>query len=278
MDMRKMFGFLFGLMVSLWLGVSLALAQSGYPQPTATTLNDFAHLLNANDAAAITQLLTDLKNEHGIEGTVVILNSIHDYPTGDDTIEAFATHLFNTWGIGDKADHKGVLILLAAQDRKVRIELGTGYENQYNDEMQQIINEHMLPAFKQGDYGRGLYQGTRGVIATLTGIWPPDERPVQSGGGSNSPTPVTTASSSRERSDGRMGILIFGAFVVIVGYLILAHIFGWPVGNSRSDDDDDDYHSWSSHSSSSRSSSSSSSSGSSFGGGRSSGGGASGSW
>jgi uncharacterized membrane protein YgcG len=93
-----MLGFLFGLMVSLWLGVSLALAQSGYPQPTATAINDFAHLLNSNDAAAITQLLTDLKNKHGIEGVVVVLNSIHDYPTGDETIETFATHLFSAYG------------------------------------------------------------------------------------------------------------------------------------------------------------------------------------
>jgi hypothetical protein len=77
MDMRKVLGFLFGLIVSLWLGVSLALAQSGYPQPTVTTINDFAHLLNANDTAAITQLLTDLKNKHGIEGTVVVLVGYH---------------------------------------------------------------------------------------------------------------------------------------------------------------------------------------------------------
>lgn len=268
--MSKTFGLLLGLMLSLWLGVSLAVAQSGYPQPTDPYVNDFAHLLTPADAVLITQLLTDLKTQSGIEATVVTLNSIHDYPTGDETIEAFATHLFNTWGIGDKANHKGVLILVAVQDRKVRIELGTGYESQYNDEMQQVINEQMLPAFKQNDYSRGLYQGTRAVIAALTGVWPPDERPVQSSSG------TVTEVSSRQQSDSRMGIFLFGAFVVIVGYLILAYIFGWPVGNSRSDDDDDHRHSWSSYSSSSRSSSSSGNS--SFGGGRSSGGGASGSW
>ncbi|MCL4295567.1 MAG: TPM domain-containing protein [Anaerolineae bacterium] len=271
--MRKMLGFLFGLLMSLWLGVSLAMAQSGYPQPTDAYINDFAHLLNESDAAPITKLLSELKRQRGIEATVVTLNSMHDYPTGDETIEVFAAHLFNTWGIGDKANHKGVLILVAVQDRKVRIELGTGYESQYNDEMQQIINEHMLPAFKQGDYSHGLYQGTRAIIATLTGVWLPDERPVQSRGGGSS-VPVAEV-SPRQQSDTRMGTFLFSAFVVIVGYLILAHIFGWPVGNGRSDDDDK-HPSWSSRSSSGHSSSSSSNS--SFGGGRSSGGGASGSW
>lgn len=272
--MRKIIGLLAALILSLWLGISPATAQSGYPQPTDTYINDFAHLLTPTDAALITQLLTDLKTKNGIEATVVTLNSMHDYATGDETIEAFATHLFNTWSVGDKANSKGVLILVAVQDRKVRIELGTGYESQYNDEMGQVINEQMLPAFKQGDYSRGLYQGTRAVIAALTGVQPPGERPVQSSNGSSVPVAEI---SPRQQSDSRMGIFLFGAFVVIVGYLILAHIFGWPVGNSRSDDDDDnDHHSWSSRSSSSRSSSSSSNS--SFGGGRSSGGGASGSW
>jgi uncharacterized protein len=272
--MIKPLGLLLSLILSLGLGVSLALAQSGYPQPTNTHVNDLAHLLTPADTTLIFQLLADLKTQNGIEATVVTLNSIHDYPTGDESIEAFATHLFNIWGIGDKAS-KGVLILVAAQDRKVRIELGAGYESQYNDEMQQVINEQMLPAFKQGDYSRGLYQGTRAVIGTLTDVWPPDERPVQSRSG-NSNMPVMEV-SSRSQSDSRMGIFLFGAFVMIVGYLILAHIFGWPVGNSRSGDDDDDHRpSGSSRSSSSHSSSASSKS--SFGGGRSSGGGASGSW
>ncbi|MCL4298448.1 MAG: TPM domain-containing protein [Anaerolineae bacterium] len=270
--MRKMHGLFVGLILNLWLGVSLVTAQSGYPQPTNTYVNDFARLLTPTDTTLITQLLTDLKAKNDIEATIVTLNSVHDYPTGDETIETFATHLFNTWGIGDKANHKGILILVSTQDRKVRIELGTGYESQYNDEMQQVINEQILPAFKQGDYSRGLYQGTRGVIAALTGIWPPDERPVQSSSGNSVPV---TGVSSRRQSDGRMGIFLFGAFVVIVGYLILAYIFGWPVGNSRSDNDDR-RHSWSSRSSSSRSSSFSDKS--PFGGGRSSGGGASGSW
>jgi uncharacterized protein len=102
--MRKTLGLSLSLILSLWLGVSLATAQSGYPQPTDTYVNDFAHLLTPTDTALITRLLTDLKTKNGIEATVVTVSSIHNYATGDDTIESFATHLFNAWGIGNKAN------------------------------------------------------------------------------------------------------------------------------------------------------------------------------
>jgi uncharacterized protein len=254
-------------------------AQTGYPQPTDLYINDFAHLLSSTDAGNITKLLADLKNQHGIEATVVTISSIHDYPTGAESIEAFATHLFNTWGIGDKANNKGVLILVAAQDRKMRIELGTGYESRYNDDMQQVIDEHMLPAFKQGNFRRGLYQGTRAVVATLTGNWPPDESPAPtpapaSSSGNNVSAPSPVASSSGRGWNWNACFLWI--LIAAIAYQILTRIFGWPVGNSSRSSDDSDRHSWSSsHSSSSLSGSSSSSS---FGGGSSSGGGASGGW
>lgn len=272
--MTKTLSLLLGLMVSLWVGVAAAAAQTGYPQPGDTYINDYAHVLTSTDAANITQLLAELKSKNGIEATVVTINSIHDYSTGDKTIETFATHLFNTWGVGSKADHKGVLILVAVKDRKMRIELGTGYESQYNDDMQQVINEHMLPAFKQGNYSRGLYQGTRAVVATLTGSWPADKSPAPAPAKSGNVTaPVSATASSR--SAWSVDSCLVGLVALLVLYHILAYIFGWPMGSSGSSERD--RNSWSSSSRSS-SSSSSSSSGSSFGGGRSSGGGASGSW
>lgn len=71
----------------------------------------------------------------GIEAVVVTINSIGDYQTGDATIEAFATNLFNTWGIGHKKENNGVLILVAVKDRKARIELGKGYGREYDSAM-----------------------------------------------------------------------------------------------------------------------------------------------
>jgi uncharacterized protein len=163
---------LIGLIISWSLMIAPVLAQGGYPQPNETHVNDYADILTDQDVQQLQTLLDQLQQEDGIEAIVVTINSIHDYPVNQATIESFATALFNTWGIGDSKTNKGVLILVAVTDRKVRIELGRGYGSQYNSAMQEVINEHILPAFRQNDYSRGLYRGTRAMIAKLTGSWP----------------------------------------------------------------------------------------------------------
>lgn len=156
-------------------------AQGGYPKPADLYVNDYAGLLTNEDAANIRTIFTDLKRHTGIEAVAVTINSIRDYGTADETIESFATHLFNTWGIGDRRRDNGVLILVAVQDRKVRIELGAGYGNTYNAAMQKVIDEQMLPNFRRHEYGRGIYGGARAVVAALTGSWPPDLSQSRSG-------------------------------------------------------------------------------------------------
>ena len=149
-------------------------AQGKYPQPMDQYVNDYAGLLTARDAANVKTLFADLKRETGIEAVVVTIDSINDYATGDATIESFATNLFNTWGIGDKTKNDGVLLLVAVGDRKVRIEVGAGYESTQNDNMQEVINEHVLPSFRNEEYSRGIYRGARAIVGELTGEWPPD--------------------------------------------------------------------------------------------------------
>ncbi len=152
----------------------VAQAQGGYPEPTDSYINDYAGLLNGNDKKNTEQLLIDLRQTHGIEATVLTIGSLADYDTGDETIEAFATNLFNTWGIGDREKNNGVLLLVSVNDRQMRIELGSGYENAYNEAMQEVINEHIIPSFKGGNFSRGIYRGVRAIVGQLTGEWPPD--------------------------------------------------------------------------------------------------------
>lgn len=149
-------------------------AQGGFPEPTDLYINDYAGLLSADDAANIQSLFTDLNGEHGIEATVVTINSISDYDTGHDTIESFATALFNTWGIGNEVENNGILLLVAIRDRDVRIEVGSGYGQSQNAAMQEVINEHILPSFRNGKFSQGLYRGSRAIVGELTGDWPPD--------------------------------------------------------------------------------------------------------
>lgn len=154
------------------LSGGIANAQGGYPQPTDNYVNDYAGVLTANDAQNIHTMLAQLEDELSVEATVVTIGSIQDYDTDDQTIESFATHLFNTWGIGNRVENNGVLILVAINDRQVRIELGEGYGREYNPAMQRVIDEHMLPAFRQGNYSGGIYQGARAAIASLIGRQP----------------------------------------------------------------------------------------------------------
>src|SRR5262252_8904892 len=143
-------------------------AQAGYPNAKDLYVNDFANLLTAKDAITIRTALAKLRDGAGVQAVVVTIRSIHGYGTGDQTIESFATNLFNKWGIGDRQRNDGVLILVAVKDRKVRIELGSGYGKSYNEQMQGVINQQMLPHFRMKNYSRGVLEGTSSVVRILS--------------------------------------------------------------------------------------------------------------
>lgn len=150
--------------------------RTGYPQRLAPIINDYAGLLTPDDAAKIRSLFEQLQAGQGIEAVVVTVESISAYDQPNQTIEGFATGLFNTWGIGDANRNNGVLIVLSVSDRAVRIELGSGYSRAYDAKMQTIIDEYMVPQFRQGNYSRGLYQGSQALADDLTAP-PPAPRP-----------------------------------------------------------------------------------------------------
>ena len=80
-------------------------------------------------------------------------------------MEDYATDLFNTWGIGKKDRDNGVLILVAVQDRAMRIEVGYGLEGILPDGLAgAVIREAFLPRFRNDDYRTGLLEGTARVI------------------------------------------------------------------------------------------------------------------
>jgi uncharacterized protein len=149
-----------------------------YPKAADIYVNDYAKLLTPEDAAGIRTMFTRLRSDWGIEAVVLTISSFRKYETQDATLEEFATNLFNAWGIGDKEKNNGVLILVAVNDRKMRIELGAGYPKSMDWKMKAVIDEFMLPQFKRNNYSRGIYQGVREMIAALTGQEPEDSRPL----------------------------------------------------------------------------------------------------
>jgi len=189
-------------------------AQAGYPKAKDLYVNDFANLLTAKDAITIRTALAKLRDDAGVHTVVVTIRSIHGYGTGDQTVESFATNLFNGWGIGDRVRNDGVLILVAVKDRKVRIELGSGYGESYNEQMQSVINQRMLPHFKEKNYSLGVMEGTDSVVQILS-------QRASTIALQSAPTPTIKYHGSSSTSDSGVGL----AFFVIVGGVIVT-VFG----------------------------------------------------
>src|SRR5262245_21990609 len=158
--------------------------------------------------------LAELRDDAGVQAVVVTIRSIHGYGTGDQTIESFATNLFNKWGIGDRKRNDGVLILVAVKDRKVRIELGSGYGESYNEQMQSVISQQMLPHFRRKKYSLGILEGTNSVVQMLSSR--ASTIALQS-----APTPAVKYDGGSATPDS--GAVL--PFFVIVGWVIVA-VFG----------------------------------------------------
>lgn len=143
------------------LSASAAFSQT-YPEYHSTTVNDQADLLSASDEAVLSEQLSTLRRDTGVEMTVLTLATQSDYAP-DQTMEQFATGLFNHWGIGDADRNDGVLVLILSDDRAMRIELGASYARDWDAAAVQVIDDHFLGAFSDGDYPRGILEGSAAV-------------------------------------------------------------------------------------------------------------------
>lgn len=155
-----------GVVFILALLPAMALAAP-WPDYDTVYVNDFADVLDPADEEDLTRRLTDLRERHGVEMTVVTIQSMNDFDPADSW-EAFATRLFNGWGIGNAERNDGVLFLFAMQDRTMRLEIGAGYHRDWNHQTDQIVQNIMVPNFKKGDPPGGIKAGVGTMIARIT--------------------------------------------------------------------------------------------------------------
>ena len=124
---------------------------------------DQAELLTPAVEAAVTSKLAQLETDTGDQFVVVTLDSLQDHE-----IEDYGYRLGRAWGIGNAENDSGVLLIVAPNERKVRIEVGYGLEPVLTDALSnQIIQTDILPPFRDGDYSRGIETGVDAVIAQL---------------------------------------------------------------------------------------------------------------
>jgi uncharacterized protein len=142
--------------------VALTVAQ---PLPALTgAVNDLAGVLSPGEAAEIERRIRALQ---AATGDVVVVATVDTYePYG--SIEEYAVRLFEQAGVGRRADDNGLLIVAAVQSRAVRIEVGYGLEEFVTDGYAgETIRQAMLPAFRQGQYGQGLLEGTTRIVRRI---------------------------------------------------------------------------------------------------------------
>lgn len=144
----------------VWLA-GPALAQT-FPPLTGRVV-DNANLLAPDQEAALTAKLEGLEQSTGRQLVVATLLDLQGYP-----IEDYGYRLGRSWGIGQKAENDGVILLIAPNDRKMRIEVGYGLEPYLTDALSSvIIREQIRPKFQAGDFPGGITAGVDAIIAQL---------------------------------------------------------------------------------------------------------------
>jgi uncharacterized protein len=128
-------------------------------------VNDFAGVLSVDQKSILEEKLSLFNASTTNEIAVVTVKSLEG-----DYIEHYAVELFKAWGIGTKKNNNGVLLLIAVDDRKMRIEVGYGLEGSLTDSVSaQIIRDDLTPAFKQNQFYQGINQATDDIIRATKG-------------------------------------------------------------------------------------------------------------
>ncbi|HXI08064.1 MAG: TPM domain-containing protein [Bradyrhizobium sp.] len=289
------------VLLALLLGwVFPAFALVAVPQLTGRVI-DQTGTLSSGDVAQLSQKLADLQTRKGSQIAVLIVPTTEGEP-----IEQFSLRVAEAWKIGRKKVDDGALLVVAKNDRRLRIEIGYGLEGVLTDvTSKRIIDEIITPKFKSGDFAGGLSAGIDKMIGLINGEKLPEPEPAHwNGDGFNFDVfnpfwlffAFVISGIFRSMLGRLMGSIatggavaalvwfLFGGLAAAIGIGVLASIVafivdfmptgggsrsgGWSGGSSGG---------WSSGSSSSGSSSSDSG-GFSGGGGSFGGGGASGSW
>jgi len=160
------------LLALLLCWASAALALVAVP-PLSGRVVDQTGTLSAGDIESLTQTLKDLETRKGSQVAVLIV------PTTDgEAIEQFSLRVAEAWKIGRKKVDDGALLVIAKNDRRLRIEVGYGLEGALTDATtKRIIDEEITPKFKAGDFGGGVAAGVDRIVRVVNGEKLPEPAP-----------------------------------------------------------------------------------------------------
>ena len=202
------------LLLALVAFTGSAWAQAAGLQPVpalSARVVDTVNLLDAGARTRIEDQLAALEREKGAQVTFLIVAT-----TAPEDIAAYANRVGNAWKIGRRGVGDGVLLVVARDDRAVRIEVAKTLEGAIPDlAAKMIIDEALTPAFRQGDYGAGLEAGAQRISALVRG--------------EALPAPVRRASEGLNINLNDFAVFLFVA--VPVAAAVLRGIFGRRLGS-----------------------------------------------
>lgn len=199
MHVMMKFGLALALLLGLGLGLDLAEAAPTFPTLSGRVVDE-AGLLSPSAREAITAQLAAHEDATSNQVVVVTLTDLQGY-----SIEDYGYQLGRHWGIGQAELDNGVLLIVAPKERKVRIEVGYGLEGTLTDALSHdIIQNRILPRFRQQQFEAGITEGVNGILAVLQGSY----------------TPVSKKSRPSQSQDLRVGTFIsLFMFLLIAGEL-----------------------------------------------------------
>ncbi|MGL6244914.1 TPM domain-containing protein [Pseudomonas sp.] len=153
-----------GLVLFLWVFALAAQAELTFPQLTGRVV-DNAQMIEPSVREQLTQQLQAHEKATGEQLVVVTLPNLQGTDIAD-----FGYQLGRAWGIGQKDKNNGALLIVARDDRKLRIEVGYGLEDRLTDAQSSvIINQVITPAFKTGNFSKGISDGVAAMLVVLGG-------------------------------------------------------------------------------------------------------------
>ena len=201
-------------LIALFISVSLSAAEVAVP-PLQSRVTDLTGTLPASEAVQLEQKLAAFEAKKGSQIAVLIVLT-----TQPETIEQYSIRVVDAWKLGRKRVDDGALLIIAKQDRTVRIEVGYGLEGALPDAIaKRIVDEIIVPKFKQGDFAGGINAGVERMMAVIAGepLPPPQIRPGTGG-------------------SARAGAVLDNIIPIFIGFIVLGKIlqslFGSFIGAS----------------------------------------------
>lgn len=196
--------------LALWLLACVTSAQAALTFPALTgRVVDNAHMLDPATRQQLTEQLQALEQTTGDQIVVVTVPDLQGVP-----IEDYGYQLGRQWGIGQKGKDNGALLIVARDERKLRIEVGYGLEGTLTDAQSWvIINQVITPKFKAGNFSQGISDGVAAMIQVV--------------GGQPLAVPAHVADANFAKDNPGFSI---GLFVLLIGVLWLCNRLGLPVG------------------------------------------------